>query len=54
MNSVEANTLPDGWEEKKLGEVLDNILTGTTPSKREPKYYENPTVNWFSPSDFCY
>ena len=42
----------DGWEEKKVGEVLDNILTGTTPSKREPKYYENPTVNWFSPSDF--
>jgi type I restriction enzyme, S subunit len=41
----------DGWEEKKLGEVLDNILTGTTPSKREPKYYENPTVSWFSPSD---
>lgn len=52
MNSVVGNTLPDGWEEKKLGEVLDNILTGTTPSKREPKYYENPTVNWFSPSDF--
>ena len=52
MSSAEVNTLPDGWEEKKLGEVLDNILTGTTPSKKAPKYYENPTVNWFSPSDF--
>ena len=52
LNEVFEKGKVDGWEEKKIGEVLDNILTGTTPSKREPKYYENPTVNWFSPSDF--
>lgn len=44
--------LPDGWEWKKLGDVLFDIKTGTTPPKVEQKYFDNPTINWFSPSDF--
>ncbi len=48
----ELYVLPEGWEWKKLGDVLSDIKTGTTPPKKEQKYYDNPSINWFSPSDF--
>ncbi|MFT7824439.1 MAG: restriction endonuclease subunit S, partial [Sulfurimonas sp.] len=37
---------------QKVSDGLKKILTGTTPPKKEEKYYENPSINWFSPSDF--
>jgi len=44
--------LPKGWEWKKLEELCEIIKTGTTPPKKENKYYNNATINWLSPSDF--
>ena len=44
--------LPNGWEWKYVSEVLSDIKTGTTPPKNEQKYYDNPSIKWFSPSDF--
>ena len=32
MSSVEENTLLDGWQEKKLGEICKKITKGTTPT----------------------
>ena len=40
--------LPDGWEWKRVSDVLSDIKTGTTPPKKEQKYYDNPAINWLS------
>ena len=48
----ELYTLPDGWEWKKISDVISDIKTGTTPPKNEQKYYDNPSIKWFAPSDF--
>lgn len=40
------------WENKKVGECILQIQTGKTPPKNNKEYYENPTIDWFSPSDF--
>jgi type I restriction enzyme, S subunit len=44
--------LPKGWKHKTVGDVLEKIMTGTTPPMKELKYYQNPSINWYSPSDF--
>ncbi len=48
----ELYTLPDGWEWKNISDVILDIRTGTTPPKNEQKYYDNPSIRWFAPSDF--
>ena len=40
------------WEEKKIGDCIVEIQTGKTPPKSNKLYYENTSVDWFSPSDF--
>lgn len=42
--------LPDGWEWKKLGNVI-NILGGGTPSKANKEFYENGTIKWATVRD---
>ena len=37
---------------QKVSDGLEKILTGTTPPTKEKKYYDNPSINWYSPSDF--
>lgn len=44
--------LPDGWAWRTVDDVLLDIKTGTTPPKNEQKYYDMPTIDWLSPSDF--
>ena len=46
------DNLPKGWYSKTVGDVLEKIMTGTTPPMNEPKYYLNPSIYWYSPSDF--
>jgi len=42
--------IPQGWQIKPIGEVFE-VTGGGTPSKAEPTYWENGTINWFTPSD---
>ncbi len=44
--------LEEKYEVKKVSDGLKKILTGTTPPKKDEKYYNNPSINWYSPSDF--
>jgi type I restriction enzyme S subunit len=40
------------WVECVVGDTCKKLITGKTPSMKIQKYYENPTYNWFAPSDF--
>ncbi len=39
-----------GWEEKPVGE-LATIVGGTTPSTKEPAFWEDGTYHWATPKD---
>ena len=39
------------WEKDQIGNLIEEIKTGTTPPSGERKYY-NEEINWFTPSDF--
>lgn len=43
--------IPKHWMIKKLKSV-SKVSTGTTPSTSNEKYWNNPTENWYTPSDF--
>ena len=42
--------IPQGWEVKTVAESFE-ICGGGTPSRKEPAYWEDGTIQWFSPSD---
>ncbi|SPA46756.1 restriction endonuclease subunit S [Cupriavidus taiwanensis] len=42
--------LPVGWEIKAIGNTFE-LLGGGTPSKTVDEYWEEGTVNWFTPTD---
>ncbi|WP_431289818.1 restriction endonuclease subunit S [Burkholderia cepacia] len=42
--------LPVGWEIKTIGNTFE-LLGGGTPSKTVGEYWEEGTVNWFTPTD---
>ncbi len=44
--------VPEHWEGRRLKFFAKRVFTGTTPPSAESHYYEDPTVNWFTPSDF--
>jgi len=50
MVDSELGKIPEGWEAKPIGEVVD-ILGGGTPSTKIPEYWENGDINWYTPSD---
>ena len=37
----------DPWEQRKLGDVLDDMYNGQTPSRNKPDYW-NGNINWLS------
>ena len=39
------------WQKDKIGDLIEEIKTGTTPPSGERKYYKEEK-NWFTPSDF--
>lgn len=44
------NGLPEGWEEREVGELCP-IVGGGTPSTKEPVFWDGGTHNWATPKD---
>jgi type I restriction enzyme S subunit len=42
--------IPKGWEVKTVTESFE-IFGGGTPSRKQPAYWNDGTIQWFSPSD---
>lgn len=42
--------IPNGWEVLKVSECFE-IAGGGTPSRKEPKYWDDGRIQWFAPSD---
>ena len=42
--------IPAGWEVRTVADSFE-ILGGGTPSRKEPKYWDGGTIQWFAPSD---
>ncbi|MCK4296753.1 MAG: restriction endonuclease subunit S, partial [Candidatus Marinimicrobia bacterium] len=50
MVSSELGKIPKGWNISKLVKEIQ-IIGGGTPSTKEPSYWGNGTINWYTPSD---
>ena len=50
FKKTEIGEIPREWEVKKIKDVF-KVLTGTTPSTKNPAYWENGNINWFTPED---
>ena len=46
----EVGEIPDGWAIKSVGDLAD-VVGGTTPSTKEPSYWEGGTHAWATPKD---
>ncbi len=46
----ELGPIPEGWEVKRLGDVIET-LGGGTPKTTVDEYWENGTIDWYSPTD---
>ena len=42
--------IPEGWEVKAVANSFE-ISGGGTPSRKDERYWESGTIQWFSPSD---
>lgn len=40
--------LPEGWSWETLGAVCKIIKSGSTPSRKEPSYWHDGTLDWFT------
>lgn len=49
-DSFGENGLPEGWEEREVGELCP-IVGGGTPSTKEPAFWDGGTHNWATPKD---
>lgn len=46
----ELGEIPVGWEVKPIGDLAD-VLGGSTPSTKEPLYWDGGTHHWATPKD---
>jgi len=46
----ELGEIPKGWQVKSVGDLAD-VVGGTTPSTKEPAYWEGGTHAWATPKD---
>jgi len=44
--------IPEGWEVKKIGKILQTSLGGT-PSTKVKEYWENGTINWLNSGEIA-
>lgn len=50
QNTKFVKGVPEGWEMRKIEKAFE-YTGGGTPSKSVPSYWQDGTVNWFTPSD---
>ena len=50
FKDTEIGRIPKEWEVKKITDLFE-IVTGTTPSTKDNRYWKNGTVVWITPSD---
>ena len=50
FKDTEIGRIPKEWEVKKVYDLFD-VVTGTTPSTRDKKYWDGGTINWLTPAD---
>lgn len=46
----ELGLIPEGWKVKPIGDVIDTV-GGGTPKTKTKEYWEDGTINWYSPTD---
>jgi type I restriction enzyme S subunit len=44
--------VPDHWNVKRLKFFAETVCTGSTPPSLDNRYYDDASINWFTPSDF--
>lgn len=42
--------VPEGWEKRPIKDTFE-ILGGGTPSRKEERYWQDGTIDWYTPSD---
>ncbi len=47
---TEIGEIPEEWRVSKISDIYQ-VLTGTTPSTRIPKYWEGGNIEWLTPKD---
>jgi type I restriction enzyme S subunit len=47
FGSVDAASLPEGWNEKSFVEVCERVTSGGTPARKRPEYWDNGEIDWF-------
>ena len=50
MVDSELGPIPEGWSVEPIGQVVD-VVGGGTPSKKVEEYWDDGTIEWFTPSD---
>ncbi len=45
------DSVPEEWEVIALKHITYYVKTGSTPSTKERKYYENGNIDWYTPED---
>ena len=53
FKKTEIGEIPDEWSITKASDIYD-IVTGTTPSTMVKEYWEQGTIEWFTPKDLRY
>ena len=46
MVESELGMIPEGWEVKKLKDVVNKIVLGGTPARKNPDFWKNGTIPW--------
>ncbi len=50
MVSSELGEIPEGWEVSEIGREVD-VVGGSTPSTKEPAFWEEGDIHWATPKD---
>jgi type I restriction enzyme S subunit len=50
FDDSELGEIPKGWEVKSVGDLAD-VVGGTTPSTKQPEYWDGGTHAWATPKD---